>query len=134
LLHYYTHKQLNTNCESLLFASNSHLVKSTFHDLEAYNIHRDTKSVKQFSCGELFYHAIFNKFWGNYNNTGNVIIQPTVYSDKTTFLNWEIATKLDGKIDLLKSKDYISTVLKQYKLTIGEYYAKVYQETQQKLN
>ena len=134
LLHYYTHKQLNTNCESLLFASNSHLVKSTFHDLEAYNIHRDTKSVKQFSCGELFYHAIFNKFWGNYNNTGNVIIQPTVYSDKTTFLNWEIATKLDGKIDLLKSKDYISTVLKQYKLTIGEYYAKVYQDTQQKLN
>ena len=39
-------------------------------------------------------HSIFNKFWGNYLNKGSVVIQPTVYSDKTTFLNWEISTKI----------------------------------------
>jgi hypothetical protein len=41
-LHYYLEKQKNTNCGSLLFVQNSQAIKSTFHDLEASNIHKDT--------------------------------------------------------------------------------------------
>ena len=62
ILHYYLEKQKGTNCDSLMFVQNSDAIKSTFHDLEASNIHGDTKSIKQFSCSELFFHSIFNKF------------------------------------------------------------------------
>jgi hypothetical protein len=68
----------------------------------------------------LFFHSIFNKFWGSYNKTGNVVIQPTVYSDKTTFLNWEIKT------DLLEQSDYVGAVVKQYIYSLGTFYKKVY--------
>jgi hypothetical protein len=127
ILHYYLHKQKGTNCDSLMFVDNPSAIKATFHDLEVSNIHGDTKSIKQFSCSELFFHSIFNKFWGSYNKTGNVIIQPTVYSDKTTFLNWEIAT------DLVGDSDYLGRVLKEYQLSLGTFYDRVYQDTVDKL-
>ena len=127
ILHYYLHKQKGTNCDSLMFVDNPSAIKATFHDLEVSNIHGDTKSIKQFSCSELFFHSIFNKFWGSYNKTGNVIIQPTVYSDKTTFLNWEIAT------DLVDDSDYLGKVLKEYQLSLGTFYDRVYQDTINKL-
>lgn len=127
ILHYYLDKQKDTNCDSLMFVDKPNMIKSTFHDLEVSNIHGDTKSIKQFSCGELFFHSIFNKFWGNYNKTGNVIIQPTVYSDKTTFLNWEIET------DLLNDPDYIDKVLTKYQESLGYFYQNVYDTTIEKL-
>ena len=128
ILHYYLEKQKGTNCDSLMFVQNSDAIKSTFHDLEASNIHGDTKSIKQFSCSELFFHSIFNKFWGSYVKTGNVIIQPTVYSDKTTFLNWEIQT------DLMNEPEYVSKVIKKYMETLGYFYENVYNDTMDKLN
>lgn len=134
ILHYYLDKQKGTNCDSLMFVDNPSAIKSTFHDLEASNIHGDTKSIRAFSSGELFYHAIFNKFWGSYNKTGNVIVQPTVYSDKTTFLNWEISSILQDGTDIMKDPDYVSKVVKEYKATLGTFYANVYQETLTKLN
>lgn len=128
ILHYYLEKQKGTNCKSLMFVQDSEAIKSTFHDLEASNIHGDTKSIKQFSCGELFFHSIFNKFWGSYVKTGNVVIQPTVYSDKTTFLNWEIQTNLMGE------SEYVSKVVKKYMETLGYFYENVYQDTMDKLD
>lgn len=128
ILHYYLEKQKGTNCDSLMFVQDSEAIKSTFHDLEASNIHGDTKSIKQFSCGELFFHSIFNKFWGSYVKTGNVVIQPTVYSDKTTFLNWEIQT------DLMGESEYVSKVVKKYMETLGYFYENVYQDTMDKLD
>lgn len=128
ILHYYLEKQKGTNCDSLMFVQNTDAIKSTFHDLEASNIHRDTKSIKQFSCGELFFHSIFNKFWGSYVKTGNVVIQPTVYSDKTTFLNWEIQT------DLIGESEYVSKVVRKYTETLGYFYRNVYNDTMTKLN
>lgn len=128
ILHYYLEKQKGTNCDSLMFVQNSEAIKSTFHDLEASNIHGDTKSIKQFTCGELFFHSIFNKFWGGYVKTGNVVIQPTVYSDKTTFLNWEIQT------DLMNEPEYVSKVIKKYMETLGYFYENVYNDTMDKLN
>jgi len=74
ILHYYLVKQQDSNVSSLLFVENSNLIRSTFHDLEVITWNNDIKSIKAFSGGELFFHSIFNKFWGNYINTGNVII------------------------------------------------------------
>lgn len=128
ILHYYLHKQQGTNCDTLMFVNDPEAIKSTFHDLESTNIHGSTKNIKQFSCGELFFHSIFNKFWGSYNKNGNVVIQPTVYSDKTTFLNWEIKT------DLLEQSDYVGAVVKQYMLSLGSFYRKVYKTSMGKLN
>ena len=134
ILHYYLNKQKGTNCDSLMFVDNPSAIKATFHDLEAGNIHGDVKSIKQFSCGELFHHSIWNKFWANYNKSGNVIIQPTVYSDKTTFLNWEISSKLRSGVDLMSDPNYIYHVLKEYKESLGTFYLKVYNSTMDKLN
>lgn len=134
ILHHYLDKQKGTNCDSLMFVDNPGAIKSTFHDLEAGNIHGDTKSIKQFSCGELFHHAIWNKFWANYNKSGNVIIQPTVYSDKTTFLNWEISSKLRNGTDLMSDPDYISKIILEYQESLGYFYQNVWIETQNKLD
>lgn len=126
MLYYYTHKQKDTNCDSLEFVQNPNSVKRTLHDLEVSNVHRDFKSVRDLSCGELFYHAIFNKFWGQYvqkEKNRSVIIQPTVYSDKTTFLNWEVQT------DLLEDPNYAYSTLLKYKETIGTFYKKIYNST-----
>ena len=136
ILRYYLHKQQNTEntkCQSLLFVNQPHLIKRTVTDLEASNIFKDHKNVKAFSGSELAYHAIFYKFWNNYattasKTTSRVIIQPTVYSDKTTFLNWEIET------DLLHSPNYVREVIDQYKVTLGHYYDQVYKDSIQKLN
>ena len=130
-LHHYLYKQQhadNSSCRSLMFVNDPSLVRATFHDLEAKNRHRDSKNIKGFSCSELFFHSIFNKFWANYANHGTVIIQPTVYSDKTTFLNWEVMT------NLLESGDYVRESEKTYMNTIGRFYKQIYQKTQDKFN
>lgn len=133
MLHYYLLKQQDSNVSSLLFVENSNLIRSTFHDLEVTTWNNDTKSIKAFSGGELFFHSIFNKFWGNYLNTGNVIIQPTTYSDKTTFLNYEISTNFGNTKDILKSDNYSKEILEQYIATIGNMYKNVFNTTKNKL-
>lgn len=130
----YTEKQKNTNCDSLMFVQNDSLIKAVYHDLEASNIHGDTKSIKQFTANELFYHSIFNKFWGNYNQgRHSIVVQPTTYSDKTTFLNWEISTLFDGEHDIMLDDDYVSTIIEQYKKTLGTFYQNVWETNQNKL-
>ena len=131
-LHHYLFKQRNhpnTSVRSLMFVDNPSLIRRTFHDLEARNIHRDSKNIKNFTSSELFFHAIFNKFWAQYANSGTVIIQPTVYSDKTTFLNWEI-----GDVKELLEGDYITKVETKYIKTIGNMYSNVYKRTMEKFN
>lgn len=131
-LHHYLFKQRNhpnTSVRSLMFVDDPSLVKSTFHDLEARNIHKDSKNIKNFTSSELFFHAIFNKFWAQYANHGTVVIQPTVYSDKTTFLNWEI-----GDIKELLEDDYVTKVENKYIETIGNMYSNVSKRTKEKFN
>ena len=132
ILYHYLRKQEGTNTGSLLFVQNRSLIRSTFHDLEVTTWNNDSKSIRSFSQGELFYHSIFNKFWGNYLTTGNVIIQPTTYSDKTTFINYEINTKLDGQNDILKG-DYKNNIIQYYINTIGTMYSNVWNSTKNKL-
>lgn len=130
ILHYYLGKQFNSNTDSLLFVKNRDTIVNTFHDLEVTNMFDTSKSIKDFSNGELFFHAIFNKFYGSYFNNGTVIVQPTTYSDKTTFLNWELKTVFDG-VDLFKSDK--QAILQTYVDTIGAAYKRVFDTTTQKL-
>ena len=77
ILHHEIAKQLNnpsSNVTSLLFVQQDGLIKGTLHDLEVTSQDGDYKPLRDFSSGELFYHTIFNKFWGNYIGQGSVII------------------------------------------------------------
>ena len=129
ILHYYLGKQWNSITDSLLFVKNRGLLANVYHDLEVTNKGNTTKNIKELSGGELFFHTIFNKFWGSYLSTGHVIVQPTTYSDKTTFLNWEIKTLIDN-VDIVRaSKDVI---LGLYRDTIGTAYGRIFESTIEK--
>lgn len=123
-----------TNADSLYFVQNTHNIKLIQRDLEATTMWGKSKQVKNFSAKELFYHSIFNKFFGAYLSKGNLIVQPTIYSDKTTFINYEIASTLFNNIDILQDSDYRDTILKQTINTIGAYYTNIYNNNQAKLN
>jgi hypothetical protein len=74
MVHHYVEKQKEGSTSSLLLSQKQHLLRGTLHDLEVTTWNNDIKSIKDFSAGELFYHSVFNKFWGNFFKTGNVII------------------------------------------------------------
>lgn len=132
-IHHYLYKQMDTNTDSLYFVHNSDKIKGIQHDLEATSQWQESKQVKGFSQGELFFHSIFNKFWGNYLSTGNFIIQPTAYSDKTTFIQYEIASKLFGNKSVVNDPNLESTIVKQTINTIGTTYKNIWKSTQDKL-
>jgi hypothetical protein len=54
----------------------------------------DVKAIRDLSTPELFLHAMLDKFYKSYIDTGKIIFQPTVYADKTQFLNYR--TGLNG--------------------------------------
>ena len=128
-----------------MFVNNPELLLTMYHDLEVTAQNGESKIIKSFSSGELFFHSIFNKFWGNYLNKQSVVIQPTVYSDKTTFLNWEVSTKFlnvgtsdEGSNDILSlaydnPELYQAAVIQKYGDTIGEMYRKIWENTEAKL-
>jgi hypothetical protein len=131
LIHYEVNKQKdNSTTSNLFFVKNTRLIAATLHDLEVTSWNQESKSVKDFSQGELFYSSIFNKFWGHFVKTGNVIIQPTEYSDKTTLINYEVITKL-GETDFMDLKS--SDIVKYHMETVGRMYKQVWEKSQNKL-
>lgn len=67
----------------------------------------DVKSVRDMSSSELFQHAILDKFYSSFLKTGKVCFQPTVYSDKTNFLNYmsNLSMFSDNIMDLMADKN-----------------------------
>lgn len=67
----------------------------------------DIKSVRDMSSSELFQHAILDKFYSSFLKTGKVCFQPTVYSDKTNFLNYmsNLSMFSDNIMDLMTDKN-----------------------------
>lgn len=67
----------------------------------------DVKSVGDMSSSELFQHAILDKFYSSFLKTGKVCFQPTVYSDKTNFLNYmsNLSMFSDNIMDLMTDKN-----------------------------
>ena len=58
------------------------------------------------SSSELFQHAILDKFYSSFLKTGKICFQPTVYSDKTNFLNYmaNLSMFSDNIMDLMSDK------------------------------
>lgn len=131
-IHHYLFKQKDTNADSLFFVQDSTKIRGIQHDLEATSQWQESKQLKNFSQGELFFHSVFNKFWGSYLQYGTFIIQPTAYSDKTTFINYEITKNLFGD-DIIKDENLGNTIVKQTIDTIGTFYKNVWNSTKNKL-
>lgn len=132
-IHHYLFQQNNTNAASLYFVKDYTKIKGVQHDLEATNMWQESRQVKNFSQSELFFHSIFNKFWGSYLQYGNFIVQPTCFSDKTTFLNYEISKKLFNNQDIVQDKDYQNTIVDEYINTVGTFYKNIWNGTRNKL-
>lgn len=131
-IHHYLFKQQDTNAGSLFFVQDSTKIKGIQHDLEATSQWQESKQLKNFSQGELFFHSVFNKFWGSYLQYGTFIIQPTAYSDKTTFINYEITKNLFGD-DIINDENLKDTIVKETINTIGTFYKNVWNSTKNKL-
>lgn len=131
-IHHYLFKQKDTNADSLFFVQDSTKIRGIQHDLEATSQWQESKQLKNFSQGELFFHSVFNKFWGSYLQYGTFIIQPTAYSDKTTFINYEITKNLFGD-DIINDKNLKDTIVDNTIKTIGTFYKNVWNSTKNKL-
>ena len=130
---YYLQKEAaeDSKVRYLLFAQNPDMIVKTFHDLEVTNTEGEAKAISDFTNGELFFHAIFDKFWDSYLATGHVIVQPTTYSDKTTFLNWELNPVYKGKNLMTMSK---GELLNEYFETLGITTRRILAASTDKLN
>ncbi len=131
-IHHYLFKQQDTNAGSLFFVQDSTKIRGIQHDLEATSQWQESKQLKNFSQGELFFHSVFNKFWGSYLQYGTFIIQPTAYSDKTTFINYEITKNLFGD-DIISDENLKDTIVDNTIKTIGTFYKNVWNSTKNKL-
>lgn len=88
----------NPVAQTLIFVQNPDIIDTDpIIDNEFTTPTGDIKSVQDLSTSELFYRAIIDKFYTSFLNTGKVTFQPTVYSDKTTFLNYLANTSIFGK-------------------------------------
>lgn len=82
---------------SNLFVNNPDWLLGTSNKIDAMNRHRVKKSVSNFSVAELAYTSILYDFYGRMINKEKgqehmsvVDTQPTVYSDKTSFVTWTV--------------------------------------------
>jgi hypothetical protein len=88
----------------LLFVSNPDLVETDpIVDGEVTTLLGYVKSVRELSTSELFQHAMLDKFYKHFIDTGKIIFQPTVYADKTQFLNYrgDLSTFVNEKGDTI---------------------------------
>ena len=128
----------------LLFTQNSSLVTRTLFNTDAKSRRGIKKSVKDMCASELFYSSIIYNFYGSYlqdeinkksrayNIHKSVLVQPTTYSDKTSFVTYAIKANktinapgksYDGKtIFQLSTEETIDL----YQDTVGAAYINLY--------
>lgn len=81
--------QKDSNGRSLLFVLHPEYIETTpVIDSEVVTYAGQVKNIKDMNSVELFQRAIFDKFYGSFLANGKICFQPTVYSDKVTFLNY----------------------------------------------
>ena len=108
-----------------LIMQNPNAIKGTVIDTDVRLADGTTKQIKNMTEGELFYHAIVNKFLIPITSRDKyIIVQPTTYSDKTKFVNYMVSTIFNGK-DLSKMSN--SELESLYINSIGEGYKTVLQ-------
>lgn len=125
--------------KNTLFGRNPNMLMGTSIKNDAVSRNGIKKSATKFSVAEIGYSSLVYDFYGNLLRPKNgnapvtINVQPTVYSDKGTFVMWKLGVdKIDvldenGKpllINLLTSptKDIISAI----KGTVGTYYKEVF--------
>lgn len=110
----------------LLFSENPNALKQVVVDTDVSVQDGRKKSIKNMTKGELLLHSIVDKYFlPQLQQGGNLIIQPTTYSDKTKFINYIISSKLKGDIDLSNaSTDQLEDLILN---SIGKYYQKIWQ-------
>lgn len=104
------HKQHQEDgpANSLLFVQNPNAIDiDPVIDGEITTPIGDVKAVRDMSSPELFQHAILDKFYSSFLKTGRICFQPTVYSDKTNFLNYmsNLSMFSDNIMDLMSDKN-----------------------------
>lgn len=103
------HKQRQDGgpANSLLFVQNPNAIDiDPVIDGEITTPIGDVKAVRDMSSSELFQHVILDKFYSSFLKTGRICFQPTVYSDKTNFLNYmsNLSMFSDNIMDLMSDK------------------------------
>lgn len=103
----------------------------------AFESREGLHDVKGATTSELIYHGIINNFFNAYlseDAAQSVFIQPTVYSDKTTFLNYrcDLSKKLDLKyLGLSEPKTLLEFTFNEYEKIFEEttiqYFKKQYE-------
>lgn len=106
------HKQRQEGgpANSLLFVQNPNAIDiDPVIDGEITTPIGDVKAVRDMSSSELFQHAILDKFYSSFLKTGRICFQPTVYSDKTNFLNYmsNLSMFSDNIMDLMSGQEFV---------------------------
>lgn len=117
---------------TLFFTHNNNFITNIVVSQDVQSRNGIKKNVKDLKASELFYNAIIFNFFGSYVQNGNISIQPTTYSDKTTFINYLIDTErkikaqgksYDGKTLMELNKDQVVDL---YYDTIGKAYVNTF--------
>lgn len=90
-------------------------------DVETENGNK--KSVRDASLPELLHDSIINKFIIPWSDNQAVYIQPTVYSDKTKFVQYLVQLGSDLGVNITSSED---TIISQMINTVGAAYINVW--------
>ena len=126
--------------ETLIFVKNSKLLDlEPVNDGEITTLMGDVKAIRDLSTPELFLHSMLDKFYKAYIDTDKIIFQPTVYADKTQFLNYRTGLSgiftndeknplYDGKMAMRlygTKEDFESILQKKYVDTFFTFHSRV---------
>ena len=113
--------------QNLLFNQNPNSIIGVVIDTDIRTSSDKVKSVSSFSSSELLYHNFINKFVLPMQR-GRMFIQPTVYSDKKKFINYDIdVVSLLGNPYRMTNKQFEQKFIN----TIGQSYYQVFNRVQQ---
>lgn len=117
----------NATTDKLLFSTNQYAIKQVVVDNDIKVASGKHKQVKDATEAELQYHFFVTKFLLPFVKTkekpySSFISQPTVYSDKSKFIGYEVSLD-DLKITDLKNDQKIIDNIKN---TLGKYFDTIY--------
>ena len=118
----------STAASALFFTNNNEFIRDIIVSQDVQSRNGVKKNIKDLKTSELYYDAIIHNFFGSYLQNGTLVIQPTTYSDKTTFINYAVdgnkvikaeGKSYDGKSLIQLEQDEIIDL---YRDTIGKAY------------
>lgn len=120
----------NPTTKRLLFSTNAYAIKNVLIDTDVKNFNGKSKQTKDMTEAELQYHFFVNKFLLPFRKSKekpyrSFFSQPTVYSDKSKFIGYEVSLDDLGIVDLKDDNLLIDLIQK----SLGEYYSEVQKNT-----